>query len=74
MAAMVLFRGDVYYQMGYRAAFCGQYDTSENYTTKQTENINLLSAACSECNFTVYCGWSDSIEGYVIRDLKISST
>jgi hypothetical protein len=56
MAAMVLFRGDVYYQMGYRAAFCGQYDTSENYTTKQTENINLLSAACSECNFTVYCG------------------
>jgi hypothetical protein len=52
-AALVRCRGNAYYQEDQKAAIGGKYDALELHYYTQTENIQQLRVACSECTFTV---------------------
>jgi hypothetical protein len=73
MTALVWCWGNVYYQVDYRASIDGKNDTSQTYTTTQTEHIKQLRVVCSKCTFTVYCRCYDDILDRIAGDLNMSS-
>jgi hypothetical protein len=73
MAALVLCRGNVYYQWTRGLLLVGSM-TRQRVTLAHTNGkVGQLRVACSNWNFTVCCGCSDNIMDRIRGDLKMSS-